>query len=243
MSNLKLETYVVGMVQTNCYIVANEQTGECLIIDPGASGEKLAEKIRSAGYRAVAILLTHGHFDHVGAARTLARIFDIPIYAHEAEKSTLKYPEKNVSWMVGVQESYDADLFLKDNEELQLAGFTIRVLHTPGHTEGGCCYYLPEEKVLFSGDTLFAQSVGRTDLPGGSMSQIVRSVREKLLPLTAKSADTERAAARDDHAADDNAGAYINRNRDITDVFDVVVYPGHNEPTTIETERKHNPYL
>lgn len=215
MGKIKVEQYVVGMVQTNCYVVANTETNACIVIDPGASGLKLAEKIRESGYTPQAVLLTHGHFDHAGAAATVAKEFKIPIYAHEAEEDTLKTPEKNVGYMMGVKESYYADIYLRDEEEITLAGMKIRVLHTPGHTEGGCCYYLPEEAVLFSGDTLFAQSVGRTDLPGGSMSQIVRSIREKLMTLSeAGNPDT-----------------------------DITVYPGHNEVTTIETERKYNPYL
>ena len=209
MGNLRVEQYVVGMVSTNCYVAVNDLTKECVIVDPGASGKQLAQRIQDGGYKPVAVLLTHGHFDHVGAAKTLADDMDIPIYAHEAEQETLKDPQKNVSWMVGTKESYFANIYVKDNENLRLAGFDIQVLHTPGHTEGGCCYYLKEEGVLFSGDTLFAQSVGRTDFYGGSMSQIVRSIREKLLVLP----------------------------------DDVTVYPGHNDVTTIETERKYNPYL
>ena len=110
-------------------------------------------------------------------------IFNIPIYAHEAEKDTLEDPMANVSWMVRRDEVYHADVFVKDEQELDLAGFHIRVFHTPGHTAGGCCYYLPYEEVVFSGDTLFAQSVGRTDFPGGSMSKIVRSIKDKLMTL------------------------------------------------------------
>lgn len=223
MGNLKLEQYVVGMVQTNCYVAINDSTQECFVVDPGASGKQLAEKIREGGYTPVAILLTHGHFDHAGAAETLAKEFGVSIYAHEAEADTLKDPQKNVSWMVGTKESYKADVYVKDGEELNLAGFSIRVLHTPGHTEGGCCYYLPEEAVVFSGDTLFAQSVGRTDFPGGSMSQIVRSVKDKLLVLT------ERKSEHIDALGQTKT--------------DITVYPGHNEFTTIETERKYNPYL
>lgn len=215
MGNIQIDQYVVGMVQTNCYVVVNTQTKECIVIDPGASGKKLAEKIREDGYVPVAVLLTHGHFDHVGAAETVAKEFGIQIYAHEAEESTLKQPDKNEGWMIGVNESYYADVYLQDDQELTLAGFVIKVLHTPGHTEGGCCYYFKEEAILFSGDTLFAQSVGRTDFPGGSMSQIVRSIREKILVLVEEG--NEEA--------------------------DVTVYPGHNDPTTIETERKYNPYL
>ena len=215
MSKMKINRYVVGMVQTNCYIVINDETKECFIIDPGASGKQLAGKVRQDNLIPVAVLLTHGHFDHVGGADDLAKEFGIKIYAHEKEESTLKYPEKNVSWMVGTKESYAADIFLEDNQIINLAGFEIKVLHTPGHTVGGCCYYIAEENVVFTGDTLFAQSVGRTDFPGGSMSQIVRSIQEKLLTLN-------------------EAG-----NLEI----DIMVYPGHNDPTTIETERMENPYL
>ena len=215
MSKMRINHYVVGMVQTNCYIVINDETKECFIIDPGASAKQLIEKMKQDNLTPVAVLLTHGHFDHVAAAEDLAKEFDIRIYAHEAEESTLKYPEKNVSWMVGCEESYRADIFLKDEEKINLAGFEIKVLHTPGHTEGGCCYYVADEAVVFTGDTLFAQSVGRTDFPGGSMSQIVHSIREKLLSL--------------------NEAGNLET--------DIMVYPGHNDPTTIETERMENPYL
>ena len=215
MSKMRINHYVVGMVQTNCYIVINNETKECFIVDPGASGKQLAEKIEQDGLEPVAILLTHGHFDHAGAAKTLKDEFDISIYAHEAEENTLKDPQKNVSWMVNCKESYDADIFLKDEEVITLAGFEIKVLHTPGHTEGGCCYYIAEEDVVFTGDTLFAQSVGRTDFPGGSMSQIVRSIQDKLMTL--------------------NEAGNLET--------DIMVYPGHNDPTTIETERMNNPYL
>lgn len=206
---MKINQYVVGAVQTNCYIIINEDTNECLVVDPGASANQLASRIKADGLKPVAILLTHGHFDHAGAAQELAEEFDILVYAQEAEEDTLKEPRKNVSWMVGKAESYTADVYVKDMEYLNLAGFAMQVLHTPGHTEGGCCYYFKENDVLFSGDTLFAQSVGRTDFPGGSMSQLVRSIREKLMVLP----------------------------------DETTVYPGHNDITTIKTERNENPYL
>ena len=215
MSKMKINHYVVGPVQTNCYVVINEENKECLIIDPGASAKQLAELIRKDELTPVAVLLTHGHFDHAGGAEDLAKEFDIKIYAHEAERDTLGNPQKNVSWMVGASESYRADVFLKDEEVITLAGFDIKVLHTPGHTEGGCCYYVADEDVVFTGDALFAQSVGRTDFPGGSMSQIVRSVQDKLLSL--------------------NEAGNLET--------DIMVYPGHGDPTTIETERMNNPYL
>ena len=215
MSKMKIKCNVVGMVHTNCYIVTNEETKECFVIDPGAAAKQLAEKIRQDNLTPVGVLLTHGHFDHAAAAEDVAKEFGIKIYAHEAEADTLHDPQKNVSCMVGLDESYDADEFLKDNQVIHLAGFEIKVIFTPGHTAGGCCYYVEEESVIFSGDTLFAGTVGRTDLPGGSMSQIVRSVQEKLMTL--------------------NEAGNLET--------DIMVYPGHNDPTTIETERMENPYL
>ena len=183
MAIFKLEQYVVGPVQTNCFFVINDENKEMIIIDPGASADKLTEKISNAGYRPVAILLTHGHFDHATGAEELAKHFDIKIYAQEDEKEVLESSEKNSSWMIGKELTFRADVYLQDEQELDLAGFHIRVLHTPGHTIGGCCYYLGYEDVLFSGDTLFQESVGRTDLPTGSMSQIVHSIQEKLMVL------------------------------------------------------------
>lgn len=209
MGKLQIAHYMVGPVQTNCYFAINKETKEALVIDPGEEAARLMQQIREQGLTVAAILLTHGHFDHAGAAEELSTLCNAPIYAHEAEKETLESEKLNACWMIGRKETYRADLFVKDEQELDLAGFHIRVLFTPGHTKGGCCYYFPYENVVFSGDTLFQMSVGRTDLEGGSMSQIVRSIQEKLMPLPEQT----------------------------------VVYPGHGEATTIETERMYNPYL
>lgn len=209
MGKLQIAHYMVGPVQTNCYFAINKETKEALVIDPGEEAARLMQQIREQGLTVVAILLTHGHFDHAGAAEELSTLCNAPVYAHEAEKETLESEKLNACWMIGRKETYRADLFVKDEQELDLAGFHIRVLFTPGHTKGGCCYYFPYENVVFSGDTLFQMSVGRTDLEGGSMSQIVRSIQEKLMPLPEQT----------------------------------VVYPGHGEATTIETERMYNPYL
>ena len=180
---MKIEQYCIGQVQTNCYSAINEKTQEMLVIDPGDCAQLLAEKIKQKGLKPKAILLTHGHFDHAMAAEELAGIFGVKIYAHEAEKETLEQSGLNASGMIGRRDSYQADVFVKDGQVLQLAGMDLTVLHTPGHTEGGCCFYSEEDKVLFSGDTLFCQSVGRTDFPRGSMSQLIRSIRGKLLVL------------------------------------------------------------
>lgn len=206
---MKIETYVVGSVQTNCYFAINEDTKETLIVDPGASAGRLAEILKQEQLKPVAILLTHGHFDHAGGAAELAAHFGIKVYAEEHEKETLDTPSLNLSSWDGRALTYHADEFFRDEQEIDLAGFHIRVFHTPGHTVGGCCYYFPYQNTLFSGDTLFHMSVGRTDFPRGSMSDIVRSIREKILPLPDETA----------------------------------VYPGHNDETTVGTERMYNPYL
>lgn len=183
MTPLRVETYIVGMVQTNCYFAINDDTKEVLIIDPGASAAKLMEKIKEEGLKPAAILLTHGHFDHAGAAEELARLANVKIYAEEHEKETLETPELNLSGWEGASNIYHADEYIKDEQEIDLAGFHIRVFHTPGHTVGGCCYYFSYQNTLFSGDTLFQTSIGRTDFPKGSASVLIRAIKEKLMVL------------------------------------------------------------
>ena len=175
--------YIVGPVCTNCYLLVNHKTGELLVVDPGDQAQLIEKQIEKTGAKPVAILLTHGHFDHAGAAEALADKYQISIYAHEAERETLEDPGLNLCGMIGEHKVYHADIFVKDEEVLNLAGFSIRVFFTPGHTIGGCCYYIADEKILFSGDTLFQESVGRTDFPRGSASDLIRAIREKLMPL------------------------------------------------------------
>ena len=175
--------YIVGPVCTNCYLLVNHKTGEFLVVDPGDQAQLIEKQIEKTGAKPVAILLTHGHFDHAGAAEELADKYQISIYAHEAERETLEDPGLNLCGMIGEHKVYHADIFVKDEEVLNLAGFSIRVFFTPGHTIGGCCYYIADEKILFSGDTLFQESVGRTDFPRGSASDLIRAIREKLMPL------------------------------------------------------------
>lgn len=175
--------YIVGPVCTNCYLLVNHKTGELLVVDPGDQAQLIEKQIEKTEAKPVAILLTHGHFDHAGAAEELADKYQISIYAHEAERETLEDPGLNLCGMIGEHKVYRADVFVKDEEVLNLAGFSIRVFFTPGHTIGGCCYYIADEKILFSGDTLFQESVGRTDFPRGSASDLIRAIREKLMPL------------------------------------------------------------
>lgn len=183
MADLRIEEYNVGEIGTNCYFIVNADTDEMLVIDPGGDGRDLIRRINERKLKPVAVLLTHGHYDHAADARTIADEYQIPVYAHEEEKETLADPNINLSLMFGHRESYRADQYVKDGEILHLAGFEIRVIYTPGHTEGGCCYYFEGNKVLASGDTLFCGSIGRTDFPKGSMSTLIRSIKDKLLDL------------------------------------------------------------
>ena len=210
MSKLEMQQCVLGQVFTNCYFLKNKETGELLIVDPGDYAEKVFQKVSLMQGKPVGILLTHGHFDHIGAVDDLRAYFKgVQCYAGEKEEEVLENGSYNLSASWAAALSIRADRLLRDKETLTLAGFKIKVIETPGHTKGGVCYYLSEEGVLFSGDTLFRTSVGRTDFPTGSMSQIVRSVQ------------------------------YLTENLP----GDTVVYPGHQEITTIAYEQRFNPYL
>ena len=185
MANAQIEWMVLGMVSTNTYLVKNQDTGELLIIDPADAAGKIQEKIGQMEGRPAAILLTHGHYDHMLAADALRSAYDIPVYACIQEKDLLKNARYNLSASWASPHVMEADRYLADGETFREAGFEIRLLHTPGHTEGSCCYYLPEEAVLFSGDTLFAGSVGRTDFPTSSGADMRKSLQRLLSELPA----------------------------------------------------------
>ena len=185
MANAQIEWMVLGMVSTNTYLVKNQDTGELLIIDPADAAGRIQEKIGQMEGRPAAILLTHGHFDHMLAADALRSAYDIPVYACIQEKDLLKNARYNLSASWASPHVMEADRYLADGETFREAGFEIRLLHTPGHTEGSCCYYLPEEAVLFSGDTLFAGSVGRTDFPTSSGADMRKSLQRLLSELPA----------------------------------------------------------
>ena len=184
MDGLKCEFKVVGAVQTNCYCVYNTGTSECIIIDPGDEEQAISIFISQKGFKPVAILLTHGHFDHTGAVEGLKAKYGIKVYAALEERETLQDPYINLSsQLMGKRIVLEADEWLEDGQIIELIGEKIKCLLTPGHTEGGMCFYFTGSGMLFSGDTLFEQSVGRTDFPGGSMSKLVQSIRTKLFVL------------------------------------------------------------
>ena len=181
---MKIEKFVLGPVGTNCYIVRNDDTMECFIVDVAACPPEFVSHIRNSGLTVKAVLLTHGHFDHIMGLDRFLEEFPVPVYACAAEKDVLESAQLNSSaGMLGQTYTFTGAQFVKDGDLLDVAGMKIQVIQTPGHTIGGCCYYIADENVLFSGDTLFRASVGRTDLPTGSMSALVRSVTDRLLVL------------------------------------------------------------
>jgi glyoxylase-like metal-dependent hydrolase (beta-lactamase superfamily II) len=183
MAEIELDYRVLGEVGTNCYLLCNKQTKECILIDAADEPERIFGMISESGCKLAAVLLTHGHYDHILAAAAVREKYGVKIYASCDEKELLASEHMNLSDVSGDHVTIEADVWHKDGECLKLAGIDIKVIHTPGHTKGGSCYYVSGISSLFSGDTLFAGSVGRTDFPTGSMSEIVRSIKEKLIVL------------------------------------------------------------
>lgn len=183
MADIKIGRIVLGVCQTNCYFVYEEGKREALVFDPADKGEYIYNGLKDKGFSVKAILLTHGHFDHIWGVEALKNLSGASVYAYEEEKEVCESPALNVSQDVGRPCAVRADVYVKDGEEITAAGMKFRLIATPGHTKGSCCYYFEEAKLLISGDTLFQESVGRTDFPTGSMSTLVRSIKEKLLLL------------------------------------------------------------
>ncbi|QPA30064.1 MBL fold metallo-hydrolase [Thermaerobacillus caldiproteolyticus] len=181
---MKWERIPLGPLQTNAYILSHSD-GTCVIFDPGSEGEKLVHYIEQQGWTPLAILLTHAHFDHIGAINDVQKKWQIPIYIHEQEKEWLADPLLNGSaYFIGEQIKVNyAPQCLKQEQTLKIGNFTFELLETPGHSPGSISYYLREMEVIFSGDVLFAGSIGRTDLPGGNYDQLMRSIHDKLLGL------------------------------------------------------------
>lgn len=183
MADLKIGRMVLGICQTNCYFVYKEGSSEVIFIDPADRGDYIYETLKEKGFRVAGILLSHGHFDHIWGSKKLRELSGGKIYAYEGEKEVCEDAGKNVSEQAGRSYTVEPDVYLKDNEEVTIAGMTCRLIATPGHTRGGCCYYFEEAGMLISGDTLFQESVGRTDFPTGSMSTLIRSIKERLFVL------------------------------------------------------------
>jgi len=171
--------FTVGPVAENCFFAARDGETAAIVIDPGEEAERLIEALDDLGLSAEAILLTHTHFDHVGAVAPLARHTGAPVYCPELEKQVLADIMSYVPWPgFGPFESYDADELVSGGEQLQLAGFDIDVLFTPGHSPGHVTYSIPAEQAMFSGDVLFQGSIGRTDLPGGDTQTLMSTLAD-----------------------------------------------------------------
>jgi hydroxyacylglutathione hydrolase len=187
-----LRKIVVGPYQANCYVLGCKRTREGLVIDPGDEVYRIVKTIKDAGLRIRYILITHGHIDHIGGAAELKGIIHAPVYIHRLDIPGL-----------GFQPDGEVD----EGDDLQVGSYTIKILHTPGHSPGGVCYLAPG--AIFTGDTLFAGSIGRTDFPGGNHTGLIEGVRSKIFVLDGS----------------------------------IRVYPGHGPASTIERERRSNPFF
>jgi hydroxyacylglutathione hydrolase len=180
---MKYKTVVVGPLETNCYLVYSEETRECAVVDPGADPERIFLEIAEDELRPILVINTHGHIDHIGANKDIKDKFNVPICIHRADQAMLgKSQQLELSLFLGAKDSPPADRFIADGDEIRIGRDILRVLHTPGHSPGSIS--LLGDGFLLSGDTLFFEGVGRTDLPGGSQKQLEQSIREKIMTLS-----------------------------------------------------------
>jgi hydroxyacylglutathione hydrolase len=212
----------VGMLQCNCSILGDRETGEAIVVDPGDEVELILEILRSKKLKVRSIVSTHTHIDHVGGLAALHRATGAPVLIHEADLPLYANLESQAQWLgVPTPETMPLQDFVKEGDTLRWGGYAAQVLHTPGHTLGSISLVVDRDQILpgrstpglpahlIAGDTLFQGSIGRTDLPGGSYAHIIGSIKEKLMTLP----------------------------------DDVIVFPGHGQMTTIGAERAHNPFL
>ncbi|MDV2685116.1 MBL fold metallo-hydrolase [Alkalihalophilus lindianensis] len=175
----------LGPLQTNAYVLMNKNK-EAVIFDPGGNGPEFIKWLKDQSIKPLAILLTHAHFDHIGAVDEVRDAFNCPVYIHQEEKHWLTDPNKNGSSRFlgdAAISTQPADHLLTTEDPIHIGEFTFEVFHTPGHSPGSVSYYLASEGIVFSGDALFKQSIGRTDLPGGNHEQLIKSIHSKLLEL------------------------------------------------------------
>ena len=181
---MKVYPLVLGPVQTSCYIISNHE--RAVVVDPAANANQIIQYLGMTKLKLEAIFLTHGHFDHTGAVNELVEKYQVPIYAHKKEKEYFEKPEVNLSPMIYERLILNPDFeyrFVSDEESIECLETKIKVFHVPGHTTGSLCYYFEEDEMIFTGDTLFKQSIGRTDFIYGNHEQLVTGIRRKLLTL------------------------------------------------------------
>ncbi|MFA9424159.1 MAG: MBL fold metallo-hydrolase [Sedimentibacter sp.] len=202
------EAMTVGSYFSNCYIVASDVSKEAAIIDPGADFNKIDNTINELGVIPKIIILTHAHGDHIGAVEEFVEKYGVKVYIHEKDAKMLSDGKENFSKVLfGKNMSINPDILLKDGDEIQLGDLKFEIIHTPGHTKGGIC--IKVGNIMMTGDTLFNNSIGRTDFPGGSFEEIINSIQEKIFKYDE----------------------------------DIIIYPGHNSPSTIKSEKLNNPFV
>jgi hydroxyacylglutathione hydrolase len=168
----------LGTMQTNCYVLKKEDSS-CLIIDPGSEGEKLIQYLQQEELNPVAVVLTHAHYDHIGAIDTIREEYHIPVYLHEIEKDWLTTPSLNL----GNVQVKEADELITGEQELTIGSFSFQIYETPGHSPGSISLYFKDDDIVCSGDALFSGSIGRFDLPYGDKERLMKSIHDKLLTL------------------------------------------------------------
>jgi glyoxylase-like metal-dependent hydrolase (beta-lactamase superfamily II) len=174
----------VGMLQCNCSIFGDESTREAIVVDPGDDIDSIEERLRANGLKVKAIVVTHAHIDHIGGAHELKRRTGAPVYMNAADQTLYDHLEMQAGWLgMETPEQTEIDHAMRDGDILRLGEAEMHVLHTPGHTPGSTCLWIPSENKLVAGDTLFRESIGRTDLPGGDSRKILRSIHEKVFAL------------------------------------------------------------
>ena len=172
---LNIKTVPAGIYEANCHILVDEDTKDCVIIDAGGDADKIETAVESMSGKPKYVILTHGHFDHVGGVEEICSKYNIPFYISRADE---EYMEKDSSVFGTLPK---ASVYIKEGDTIKLGSYEIKVIETPGHTKGGLCFFVDNK--VFTGDTLFQGSVGRTDFPGGDMNEIISSIKNKLLPL------------------------------------------------------------
>ena len=179
-----IETFPVGPLQCNCTILGDEQAGEAIVIDPGDEIGRIHRRLNELGLKLKQILVTHAHIDHVGGALKLKRLTGAPILFNQNDLPQIKMMEEQAGWLgIATPETAPPDELLTDGQSVGLASYPAQVIHTPGHTQGSVCLHFAPLKLLVAGDTLFAGSIDRTDLPGGNYDQIIDSIQTRLLAL------------------------------------------------------------
>ncbi len=180
---MELKVYTGGTAGSNSYLAIDEKSNKAFIVDAGIHSSAMVDEIRQNGYKVEYLILTHGHGDHIAGVEGYRKDFpEMKVVAHFAEKDMLNHPHLNFSREIsGRPIGFDADIYVSDGEALQVGGLQLKFIHTPGHTKGGMC--ILADGLLFSGDTLFCQSIGRTDFPGGDFNEIADSIHSKLFVL------------------------------------------------------------